>query len=93
MNVRYLHSFDKTVHDLEERERTDTNNAVDALLSYFETGQRPQGLGLKKLRGHYWEIRAGIKIRILFSLEKDLLTFIVAGNHDTISRFLRNNAI
>lgn len=91
MRIRFLHSFDKAMNELEEEYRTDAADAIDSLLSYFDTGQHPHGLGLKKLHKHYWEIRVGLKIRILFLLEKDILTFVLIGNHDTIKKFLRNN--
>ena len=37
-----------------------------------------------------WEIRKGIKARILFKWEGDLVTFILAGDHEGIKRYLKN---
>ena len=48
-----------------------------------------QGIGLKRLRQNYWEIRKGLKTRILFQWEKDTVKFILAGNHDDVRRFLK----
>jgi len=47
------------------------------------------GFGLKRLKDDYWEIRKGIKNRILFRWSRDLVEFILAGDHDTIKKFLR----
>ena len=89
MKVRFLRSFDESNERLENDVRQKVENSMDSLLSFFENGEKQKGLGLKKLRDPYWEIRAGIRTRVLFSLENDILTFIVAGNHDQIRRFLR----
>jgi len=52
--------------------------------------QAPQGLGLKRLREDFWEVRKGIKARILFRWKSDLIEFVLAGNHDDVKRFLKN---
>ena len=49
-----------------------------------------KGLGLKRLRGNFWEVRKGIKTRVLFRWEGDLVEFIFAGDHDDVKRFLKN---
>ncbi len=48
-----------------------------------------KGIGLKKLRGDYWEVRRGLKTRIILRWHKDLVEFILAGSHDEIKRYLR----
>ena len=90
MKVRFLRSFAESKGELEEPDQHDTDHAVDSLLSYFHAGQKTHGLGLKKIHEHYWEIRVGLRIRVLFSLEKDILTFILVGDHDAIKRFLHH---
>ena len=90
MKVRYLNSFDRSFDDLDPKSQNRVVRAVDSLLEYFETGKKPQGLGLRKLRDPYWEIRAGLKIRIIFSLEGDLLSFILVGDHSDIKRYLHH---
>jgi hypothetical protein len=47
------------------------------------------GLGLKNLRKNYWEIRKGLKSRILFRRQDDLVEFILAGSHEDIKRFIK----
>lgn len=90
MNVRYQKSFDKTFDRLSRADQKKTTEAVNSLIVFFETKEKPsKGLGLKKLRKTFWEIRASQQIRILFQLENDTLTFILAGNHDDIRWFIR----
>ncbi len=90
MRIQYLHSFDKDFSVLRPLDRTRVRHAIEAALDYLSASHAPpKGLGLKKLRSHFWEIRVGLKLRILFALEADCLTFILVGNHDDIRRALR----
>lgn len=86
IRVRFLKSFDETLGALENPERKKAVEAIEKLLDYFSGGPKPLGLGLRKLKGSYWEIRAGLRIRVLFILEKDLATFVLVGNHEAIQR-------
>lgn len=63
--------------------------ALDQLTAFLEGGPKPLGLGLKKLRSSFWEIRTNLKDRILFTLEKELVSFVLIGNHDDIHRALK----
>ena len=47
-------------------------------------------MGLKRLQDGYWEIRKGLRNRILFLWQKDEIDFILAGDHDSIREFLKN---
>ena len=49
-----------------------------------------KGIGLSRPRGNYWEIKKGLKVRILFRWERDLVEFILAGDHNDIKRYLKN---
>jgi mRNA-degrading endonuclease RelE of RelBE toxin-antitoxin system len=51
--------------------------------------QEHSGLGLRKLHSDgYWEVRAGLSLRVLFRLDKDEAIFVFIGNHDEVKRFL-----
>lgn len=89
MRVEYLASYDRSFKKLAGHRQADTIDAVDRLLDYFATGQRPYGLGLKRLQHRYWEIRIGLDTRLLFELQADRLTFVLVGNHDDIRRAIR----
>lgn len=86
IRVRYLRSFDKSFKNLPSKEQNQVEQSVDRLLDYFSGKPRPSGLGLRKLKSSFWEIRASLDKRILFTLEGDLLTFVFIGNHDELSR-------
>lgn len=90
IRVRFLRSFDESLNELAPRERKKARSSVARLLDYFDGGPKPLGLGLRKLQGGFWEVRAGLDRRILFMLEGDLATFVIAGSHDEIGRRLRS---
>ena len=89
MKYEYKSSFDKTLKKLELERKIKVKETISQLIDFFETGRRARGLGLKHLKGSFWEVRIDIKDRIIFTLEKDMVSFIVTGNHDEIKRFLK----
>jgi hypothetical protein len=62
-------------------------HAIDVL-----SQDRPlfHGLGLKRLRGDFWEFRVGIRARVVFRWNRYLAEFVLVGDHDQIKRFLRS---
>ena len=89
MRYSYKPSFAKTLKGLSPAIKIAIKEAIKKLIIFFETGQQPQGLGLKKLKGRFWEIRVGLKIRVIFQLCDDLVEFIIVGTHDAIKKYLR----
>ncbi len=89
MKIEYLSSYDRSFRKAEPEAQQRGIRAIDQLLDYYLTGRRPLGLGLRRLRGEYWEIRAGLDQRVVFDLRKDRLTFVFFGNHNDVRRFLR----
>jgi hypothetical protein len=82
-------SFDRSVSRLDRLRGQHIVDAVEAVIDFFETGDRPEGLGLKQLRKPFWEVRASIRDRVIFAFEDDPVTFILAGSHDDIRRYLK----
>lgn len=90
MRVRFFSSFDAHFRRLQPLERRKVQTVVDHVIDYLtQSLPPPKGLGLKKLRDPFWEVRIESQLRIIFSLEEDLLQFVLVGNHDDIRRFLR----
>ena len=89
IRVRFSREFDESLDALRPKDAARARASVERLLAYFDGGPRPLGLGLRKLKSGYWEVRAGLDRRVLFSLESDLATFVIVGNHDEIRRRLR----
>ena len=82
-------AFERSLRRLPPDRKARAKDAVRQLVVFFETKQPPHGLGLKRLRGNYWEVRAGLDDRVIFRLSGDLVEFVIAGSHDEIARCLR----
>lgn len=91
MRFKFLKSFDRTISKLDTRTSKKASLAIDKIIDFLEKGEKSSGLGLKKLRKNYWEIRADARTRILMTIEKDLTTFVISGNHDQIAKYLKEN--
>ena len=63
--------------------------AIDALIEFIKIGKKPQGLGLKKVRKDYWEIRLSVKNIIIFEFKDEVINFAFVGNHNEIKNFLK----
>jgi len=92
LRYRFLPSFDRSIKRLEHQRKHNVSKAAVDLIKALSSGLKPEGLGVKKLSADIWEARAGIKDRILFLYTDDLITFLIAGNHDEISKFIKRNA-
>ena len=89
MRVYYTSSFQRIFKKLEAAQQEDIRSAVSKIIDVYLSGRRTSGLGLKHLRGSVWEARLGLKIRILFTVDRDMLSFVLAGSHDEVRNYLR----
>ncbi len=91
MRFEFKPSFDRSVKSFPGREKEEIKKiAIQAIDVLSQDKIIYKGLGLKRLKGNFWEIRKGLKARILFRWESDLVEFILAGDHDDIKRYLRD---
>lgn len=91
MRFEFKPSFDRSVKGFYGREKEEIKQTVlQAIDILSQDREIHKGIGLKRLKGDFWEIRKGIKARILFRWQGDLAEFILAGNHNDIKRFLKN---
>jgi hypothetical protein len=51
----------------------------------------PAGIGLKRLKDDFWEVRQGLHNRVLFRWRHDFIEFVLAGDHDSIKDFLKDD--
>ncbi len=88
MRYEFKQRFARSFKKLTPAEKQAVNSALDVLFNYFDKKiELPAGLGLKNIGNNYWEIRAGIKLRVLFEFA-DCITFLFVGNHDDVKRFV-----
>lgn len=90
MIINYLTSYDRSFKRLDRQIQDKAILAIDGLLKFIETRQKPEGLGLKKLYRNYWEIRLDINNRIIFELKGDTINIAFVGDHNEVKRFIKN---
>jgi len=91
MRYEFKPCFDRSIKALSKDEKAEIKGICLAFLDLLVLRTRlPIGIGLKRLDDDYWEIRKGLRFRILFRWRKGSIEFILAGSHDSIKDFLKN---
>ena len=89
MRLNYLKSYDRSFKKLTSLQQENAIKAIDTLIELIKTGKKPQGLGLKKVRSDYWEMRLSVKNRIIFEFKGDVINFTFVGAHNEVKKFLK----
>ena len=86
----FVKAFDKLVPP----KQLLVTKALEALQSYFKSGQASYGLRIKKLykgnKGKVLEARVSIDLRIVWVQTSEEIVFALVGSHDEVRRFLKN---
>jgi hypothetical protein len=92
MRFEFKPSFDKSVKCFYGEEKSRIKLTINKLIDILSHNTNiSQGLGLKRLKDNYWEVREGLKVRILFRWSGDLVEFVLAGDHNDVKRYLKNS--
>ena len=90
MKILFDSRFNRLYKKRSHSEQENMDVALQRLAKFFLENQRPTGLGVRNLRKKVWELRVGLKLRIIFSLEVDAVHILYLGSHDEIRKFLKN---
>ncbi len=91
MRFEFKPSFESSLKTLTGKEKDEVKRvALQVIDILVKDRHLHKGVGLKRLRNDFWEVRKGIKTRIIFRWDKDLVEFVLAGNHDDVRRYLKN---
>lgn len=72
-------------------ERREIGVAINEIASAMGAPHRHSGIGLRKLRGSFYEGRIGLNRRLVFEfLPSGTLYFHLLGTHDEVRRFLKS---
>ena len=92
MKFEFKPSFDRSVKAFRDSEKNEIKALAIQLVEMLSRDREiHKGIGLKHLSGNFWEARKGLKIRILFRWDGELVEFVLAGNHDDVRRFLKTH--
>jgi mRNA-degrading endonuclease RelE of RelBE toxin-antitoxin system len=77
---------------LDAGNRRSVEKALVLVGNVWGNPHRHAGAGIRKLTPRLFECRAGLKLRLLFipDASRRELVFVYIGNHDEVSRQLRN---
>ena len=90
MKYEFKASFDKSVKSLPSETKQEIKELCITLIDVLSGEQDlSAGMGLKNLRKNFWEVRKGLKLRILFRWRSDHIEFVLAGTHEEIKRHLK----
>ena len=87
--VFYLPSFVKQLRELRGKEAEAAEKALIRFQHFSQTGEKPEGLGFKKLAEDKFEIRVDIRKRIVMKKIGSDYYLALYGDHNTIERFLK----
>ena len=90
MKYRRTAGFQKLYEALPTVRQNRVDQTMLKLELAIESGSISAGLGLKRLKHDFWEIRAGIFDRVVFQRRGGLIEFSTVGTHDDVRRFLKN---
>ncbi len=92
MRFEFKPLFDRSVKSFHDSEKEEIKGLAIQLVQMLSRDREiHKGIGLKRLKGNFWEARKGLKTRILFRWDGELVEFILAGNHNDVRRFLKAN--
>lgn len=87
-------TFQKAYDRLSRENQLLILKALEALTVYFQTGQAPYGLHIKKLHAggpsRIFEARVSADLRLAWVQTQDEAVFSLLGSHDEVQKFLKN---
>ena len=82
--------FREMLRALPKGVRRDVGAAITAMEQSFGQPHLHQGLGMRPLRDDYYEVRLGLKLRLVFRHLREGLNCEMIGSHDDVKRFMRS---
>ena len=92
MKFEFKSSFDRSVKAFHDREKEEIKALAIQLIEMLSRDKEiHKGIGLKRLKDNFWGARKGLKTRILFRWDGELVEFVLAGNHNDVRKFLKSH--
>lgn len=89
-HIYILPSFERSLKKLGKPQKLALSESLLAFNRFVETGDAVRGLGIKKINHDKFEFRADIRLRVVFKETEAGYFLILVGNHDQVSRYLRD---
>lgn len=90
LGVEYTWRFRDEARLLADDQFDRLEEALGQLPTAFGQPHLHSGLGIRRLKGNYFEFRVGRDLRVVFTLEGSTAILRMVGNHDKVRAFLKN---
>jgi len=88
----YQHkSYLRALKKIPRADQTSINAAIARLAGIIGNPHQHFGAGVRRLHSGIFEIRVGMRLRVLFTVRADNVFLHTAGDHDQVQDWLRNN--
>jgi len=85
-----LPSFARSAKKLSSTDKDQLVEALEQFNNFIFIGELPFGLGFKKIGQGKYELRVGLRLRIVVKAESDTYYLVFIGNHDEVKKYLRH---
>jgi mRNA-degrading endonuclease YafQ of YafQ-DinJ toxin-antitoxin module len=85
------YSYQRAFQRLSPTQRIAVNAVIARLPEIFGRPHLHSGIGIRPFGGFY-ECRVGRDLRVLFVFDEGDFILVTAGNHDAVTRFIRDNS-
>ncbi len=91
MNILVRPSYIRSLKKFSDQDLAEISIAIAKLPEAVGKPHVHTGLSIRKLRPAIFEIRAGLQVRILFARESGDIVLVLAGNHNEVRTWLKEN--
>jgi mRNA-degrading endonuclease YafQ of YafQ-DinJ toxin-antitoxin module len=88
--VEFVPRFGADARTLSDERRREVEAVLRRLPEVFGQPHLHSGLGIRRLKGSYFECRVGRDLRIVFKLNGAVLIMTRIGNHADVHSFLKS---
>jgi hypothetical protein len=84
-------SYERATKHLTPQQLAEINSALARLPQLFGQPHQHSGTGIRRF-GIFFELRIGLKLRVVFTRESGDIILLTAGNHDHVRAWIKENS-
>jgi mRNA-degrading endonuclease RelE of RelBE toxin-antitoxin system len=84
-------SYLRALKKIPKTDQTTINAAIARLAGIIGNPHQHSGAGVRRLHPGIFEIRVGLRLRVVFTVRADNVFLHTAGDHDQVQDWLRNS--
>jgi mRNA-degrading endonuclease RelE of RelBE toxin-antitoxin system len=82
-------AFERSLRKHSDTDIESIRRSISQLPDAFGAPHRHAGIGIRKLRKNVYELRVGLKVRVLFTSDENDLVLLLVGNHDAVAKWVK----